>query len=51
MKRVFRHNGLSIVMLGLFFVAFVFGQAYTGFLESNEDRISMARRRAPFQNI
>ncbi|HEV2841567.1 MAG TPA: DUF6766 family protein [Chthoniobacterales bacterium] len=39
MKRIWRENGLSIVMLGMFFVAFIFGQSYTGFLESNEGRV------------
>ncbi len=38
MKRLWRENNLSIVMGGLFFVAFVFGQAWTGFLVSNEER-------------
>ncbi len=38
MKRFWRENSLSIVMLGLFFVFFIFGQAYSGYLESNEDR-------------
>ena len=38
MKRFWRANSLSIVMLGLFFVAFLFGQAYSGYFESNEDR-------------
>jgi len=39
MKQIWRNNGLSIVMLGMFFVAFIFGQSYTGFLDSNEDRV------------
>ena len=43
MKRIWRENGLSIVMLGLFFVAFIFGQAYSGWLESNEDRVRHGR--------
>ncbi len=38
MKRFWRENSLSIVMLGLFFVFFIFGQAYSGYLEANEDR-------------
>ena len=38
MKRFWRNNGLSIVMLGMFFVAFIFGQAYSGWLEENENR-------------
>ena len=38
MKRFWRNNGLSIVMLGMFFVAFMFGQTYSGWLEENEDR-------------
>ena len=38
MKRFWRNNGLSIVMLGMFFVAFMFGQTYSGWLEESEDR-------------
>jgi hypothetical protein len=38
MKRFWRNNGLSIVMLGMFFVVFIFGQAYSGWLEDNEER-------------
>jgi hypothetical protein len=38
MKRFWLNNGLSIVMLGMFFVVFIFGQAYSGWLEENEDR-------------
>jgi hypothetical protein len=38
MKRLWRNNGLSIVMLGMFFVAFMFGQTYSGLLTENEDR-------------
>lgn len=38
MKRFWRNNGLSIVMLGMFFVAFMVGQTYSGWLEENEDR-------------
>ncbi len=38
MKRIWRENSLSIVMLGMFFGAFIFGQAFSGWLESNEDR-------------
>jgi len=37
-KRFWRNNSLSIVMLGMFFVAFMFGQTYSGWLEENEDR-------------
>jgi hypothetical protein len=45
MRQVWRNNGLSIVMLGMFFVAFIFGQAYSGWLESNEDRARHGQRR------
>ena len=38
MKRFWRNNGLSVVMLGMFFVVFIFGQAYSGWLEDNEER-------------
>jgi hypothetical protein len=38
MKRIWRENGLSIVMLGMFFVAFMFGQTCSGWLEENENR-------------
>ena len=38
MKRFLRQNGLSIVWLGLFFITFVAGQSYAGFLEHNSDR-------------
>ena len=44
MKRFWRENSLSIVMLGLFFVAFIFGQAYSGWLEENEDRAQHGQR-------
>ncbi len=37
MKRFLRENGLSIVWLGLFFVALVGGQSLAGYLESNSD--------------
>ena len=43
MKRFWRNNGLSIVMLGLFFVAFIVGQALSGWLENNEDRTQHGR--------
>jgi hypothetical protein len=39
MKRFWQDNSLSIVMLGMFFVAFIFGQAFTGHLESNDNRV------------
>ena len=39
MKQFWRNNGLSVVMLGMFFLAFIFGQAYSGWLEENEDRV------------
>jgi hypothetical protein len=38
MRRILRENGLSIVMLVLFFTAFIFGQVHFGFQESNHDR-------------
>jgi len=37
-RRFFRDNGLSIVLLGLFFLAFLLGQTLTGHAESNSDR-------------
>lgn len=37
-KRFWRENNLSIVLLGLFFFSFIGGQAVTGFFESNQDR-------------
>ena len=43
MKRFWRNNGLSIVMLGLFFVAFIVGQALSGWFEDNEDRTQHGR--------
>jgi hypothetical protein len=38
MRRFFRNHGLSVVMLGLFFLAFLVGQVVTGRNEYNEDR-------------
>jgi hypothetical protein len=38
MKRIWQENSLSIVMLGMFFVAFMVGQTYSGWLADNEDR-------------
>ena len=38
MKRLWRNNGLSIVMLGMFFLLFIWGQTYSGWLEENQDR-------------
>ncbi len=38
MRRFLRENGLTIVWLGMFFVAFIFGQSYFGFREYNEDQ-------------
>ncbi|HEX2961751.1 MAG TPA: DUF6766 family protein [Ignavibacteriales bacterium] len=38
MKRLFRENGLSIVWLGLFFIAFIFGQTISGYKEYNSDQ-------------
>lgn len=37
MRRIFRENGLSIVLFGLFFFSFIVGQSVTGFFEHNED--------------
>ena len=45
MKRFWHNNGLSIVMLGMFFVAFLLGQTYSGWLEENEDRALHGRPR------
>ncbi|HLL99800.1 MAG TPA: DUF6766 family protein [Pyrinomonadaceae bacterium] len=38
MKRILRENGLSIVWLGLFFVAFIGGQTVSGYLYYNEEQ-------------
>lgn len=38
MRRIFRHHGLSIVVLGLFFVTFLVGQVVTGRHEYNDER-------------
>jgi hypothetical protein len=38
MRRLFLHHGLSIVMLGLFFVTFLVGQVVAGRNEYNEER-------------
>ena len=38
LKRILRDNGLSIVMLGLFFLAFLMGQTITGHLEHNSEQ-------------
>ena len=38
MKRILRENGLSIVWLGLFFLAFIAGQTVSGYLLYNEDQ-------------
>jgi hypothetical protein len=38
MRKFWRENSLSLVMLGLFFLAFMFGQTYSGWLEDNEER-------------
>ena len=45
MKQFWRNNGLSIVMLGMFFLVFLFGQAWSGWLEENEDRVEHGQRR------
>ena len=38
MKKFFRENGLSLVVLGLFFSTFIFGQTFFGLREYNSDR-------------
>lgn len=38
MRRFFRDNGLSLVMLGLFFLSFIFGQSASGHRVYNEDQ-------------
>ena len=38
MKRILRENGLSIVLFGLFFFAFMGGQTFTGHREHNHER-------------
>src|SRR5690242_8754848 len=38
LRQILRDNGLSIVFLGLFFVAFFVGQTLTGHLDYNDDR-------------
>jgi len=38
MKRFLRENGLSLVLLGLFFFTLVFGQTLTGFRQYNEEQ-------------
>lgn len=38
MKRFWRENNLSIVLLGMFFSTFIFGQAFAGHREDNQDR-------------
>jgi uncharacterized protein DUF6766 len=38
MKRFFRQNGLSLALLSLFLCTWLFGQAFTGHQESNNDR-------------
>ena len=37
MKRFFRDNGLSLVLFGLFFFAFLFGQSLTGYQYANNE--------------
>ena len=39
MKRIFRENGLSLVLLLFFLCFWLFGQALTGHRESNKDRL------------
>lgn len=43
MKRFWRENNLSIVLLGMFFSTFVFGQAIAGYHSDNEDRAQHAQ--------
>lgn len=38
MRRFFRDHGLSLTMLGLFLVLFLFGQTWAGLHEYNDDR-------------
>ena len=38
MRRFLRDNGLSLVLFGLFFFAFIVGQSITGHVEYNEDQ-------------
>ena len=38
MKRFIKENGLSMVLFGLFFAAFMGGQTWTGYLEHNSER-------------
>ena len=44
MKRFWRNNGLSIVMLGMFFLLFLLGQVWSGWLEENENRTEHGER-------
>ncbi|OYW30763.1 MAG: hypothetical protein B7Z47_03190 [Chthoniobacter sp. 12-60-6] len=39
MKRFFRENGLSLVLLALFLITWLFGQAIAGHRESNNERM------------
>lgn len=43
MRRFFRNHGLSVVMLGLFFVAFLLGQVVSGRGEYNDERKKQGR--------
>ncbi|GEP40936.1 DUF6766 family protein [Brevifollis gellanilyticus] len=38
MKRILKENGLSLVLLAMFLITWIFGQEVTGHRESNEDR-------------
>jgi hypothetical protein len=38
MRSFFRNNGLTIVLLGMFFFTFILGQSLTGFREYNDDQ-------------
>lgn len=44
MKRFWRRNGLSIAMLGIFFLLLFFGQAWSGWLDDSEDRREHGQR-------
>jgi hypothetical protein len=40
MKRFWRENNLSVVLLGMFFTTFVFGQAFAGHRENNHELVA-----------
>jgi hypothetical protein len=39
MKTIWRHHGLSIVLIGLFLLTWIFGQFHTGLAEHNREEI------------